>query len=118
MEHAAHRGELLHDGKAVRVRIAVMDNNREIQLLRERKLGAEHLLLKLPRRILLPVVVQPDLPDGNDLRIPCHLTKNIKVRGRVRRTVLRVIADGGVDARILRGKRDRLFRGHNVAAGV
>ena len=70
MEHTAHSGKFLHDGKTVGVRLAVVHDDGEVQLLRQRELIAQYPLLKLSRRVLLPVVVQPDLADGNDLRLP------------------------------------------------
>ena len=44
--------------------VAVVDDNREGQLLRKRHLAAQHVLLQLARGIFRPVVVQPDLAHG------------------------------------------------------
>ena len=68
VEHARHPRELANDGHRVGVGVAVVDDNREGQLLRKRHLAAQHVLLQLARGIFRPVVVQPDLADGDDLR--------------------------------------------------
>ena len=38
MEHTAHSGKFLHDGKTVGVRLAVVHDDGEVQLLRQREL--------------------------------------------------------------------------------
>ena len=118
MEHTAHSGKFLHDGKTVSVRLAVMKNDRHIQLLRERELIAQHPLLKLSRRVLFPVVVQPDLADGNDLRLPRPRAERVQTVLRVGRAVLGMPADGGVDVRIGPRQLHRTAGGLRIAAGV
>ena len=67
MEHPPHPGELPDNGHAVLVGLPVVDDDRQVQLLRQGQLGPEHRLLPLPGRVVLPVVVQSDLPDGHHL---------------------------------------------------
>ena len=61
---------LPHDGEAVLVGLPVVDDHRQLQLQRQLQLAAEHHLLKLPRGIVLPVVVQADLADQIDFAEP------------------------------------------------
>lgn len=67
MEHAGDIGEFPHDGEGVGVGLPIVDDHRQLKLPRQRQLAAEHLLLEFPRRVLLPVVIQPDLADGHHL---------------------------------------------------
>ena len=118
MEHTAHSGKFLHDGKTVGVRLAVVHDDGKVQLLRQRELIAQHPLLKLPRRVLLPVVIQPDLADGNDLRLPRPRAERVQTVLRVGRAVLGMPADGGVDARIGPRQLHRAAGGLQITARV
>ena len=118
MEHAAYGGKFPHEGKTVGVRVAVVDNNRQVQLLRERELIAQHPLLEVPRRVLLPMVIQSDLADGDDLRLPRPSAERRKALLRVGRTVLRMPADGGVDMGIFFRQLHRAAGGLRIAARV
>ena len=96
MEHAPDLGVLQHDGKAVPVGLPVVDDDRQVQLLRQGQLAAEHLLLKLPGGIFRPVVVQADLADGHHLIVPAQLPNGVKVPVGAAGAVLRVDTHGGV----------------------
>ena len=118
VEHAAHIRELLYDGKRVGVRVAVVHDDGERKLLRERELRAEDLLLPLFRRVLLPVVVKADLANGDDFRTLRPLPQRVEVLARVGRAVFRVPAHGGVDMRVFLRELHRAARRFEVAAGV
>ena len=118
VEHAAHPGKFLHDGKAVRVRLTVVDDDGKVKLAREGELRAEHRLLEFLRRVLLPVIVQPDLPDGDDLRVLREPAQDVEIGVCVRRAVFGMIADGGVDVRILFRQRNRRAGAFQIAAGI
>ena len=107
VEHARHPRELANDGHRVGVGVAVVDDNREGQLLRKRHLAAQHVLLQLARGIFRPVVVQPDLADGDDLRPRGERAQIVNLRGGEVVAVFRVDANGGIDVRKARGKLHR-----------
>ena len=118
MEHTPQRRELTHDGEAVGVRVAVVDDDGQIQLHRQRQLTAQHVPLMLLGRIFLPVVVKPDLADGNGLRVPRHLPQHVDIRRYKRRAVLGMIPHRRVDVGVLLRDRHRLAGGFEVAAGI
>ena len=65
MEHAPYLRKLPNHGQTVPVGVPVVDNHRQTQPLCQLQLAAEHLPLKVPGRVLLPVVIQPDLTHGH-----------------------------------------------------
>ena len=100
------------------MRGAVVHDDGERKLLRERELRAEDLLLPLPRRVLLPVVIKADLADGNDFRTLRPRTQRVEALSRVGCAVFRVPAHGGVDVGVFLRELHRAARGIKVAAGV
>ena len=66
--HADHIRIPAGDLHAVRMRIAVVHDNRKVQLTRQLHLAGKYNLLPRARaRVLLPVIVKADLADGADL---------------------------------------------------
>lgn len=53
MEHPPHRRKLPDDGKAVAVGLPVVENDRQLQLLRQCQLPPQRLLLQGTGRVLL-----------------------------------------------------------------
>ena len=69
MEHAAHALVAANGVQARAVRLAVVDDDRQIQLDRQRQLTVkESLLTRAVHR--LPMAIQPDFPDRNNLVAP------------------------------------------------
>ena len=60
------------------------------------QLVPEHLLLKLPGRILLPVIIQPDFTDGNHLWMLRQLPQSLQVLRPIGCAVLRMVSHGGI----------------------
>ena len=118
VEHAPEAGELTDEGEAVSMGVPVVNDHRQVQLRRQRQVTAQHLLLVLLRGILRPVVVQPDLPDGDGLRMLCQLPQGIDVPGDKGRAVLRMPAHRGVNVGISLRQRHRGTGGIHIAAGV
>ncbi len=99
--------------------LPVVENDGEVQLTGQGQLGAQHLLLELPGRVLSPVVVQTDLTDGRHLGLARQRPQGLYVRRGEAAAVLRVDAHGGVDVGVRLGiRRRRLAGGRQVAAGV
>ena len=118
MEHPPHRRKLPDDGKAVAVGLPVVENDRQLQLLRQRQLPLQHLLLQGTGRVLLPVVVQSDLPDGHHLLPLRQLPQTLYLLRLKVVAVLRVQAHCGVYMGKLRRQCNGLLRGGQGAAGV
>ena len=118
MIHPGDIGVGLHRLQAVSVGLPVVDDHRQAQLLCQLQLGVEHLFLKVVGRIVLPVVVQADLPHGPHLGVgrqspqPVHrvLGKPFAVGG--------VDPHGGVDKGEALRQLHRGFGAVQVAAGV
>ena len=119
MEHPSHLGKFPHDGQTVPVCLSVMEDHRQIQLLCQRHLQPQRLLLHLVRhRILLPVVVQPDLPDGHHLRLLCQHAQLVDGVGGEVFQIGGVEAHCGVDVVIPLRQLHRHLRGGQVTAGI
>ena len=101
MKHPPRRRILPHDGKTVPVRLPIVDNHRQIQLYRQFDLTAEYHLLKFARRILFPVIIQPDFPHRHDFRLSAQAADFRKFRLSRSGAVLRMQSHGGIDMRIL-----------------
>ena len=97
MEHPPHPGERPDHRQAVGMGLPVVDDHRQVQLLRQVHLVPEDLLLKRPGRVLLPVVVQADLPDGHRLGPLEKIPEDIQVLLPAGRAVLRVVPRRRVD---------------------
>ena len=95
MEHPPDPGKLLYDLQAVPVGLPVVDDHRQVQLQRHLELTAEHHLLEFLRRVLRPVVVQADLPDGHHLFMSAQVPDGVEVLVRAAGAVLRVEPRGG-----------------------
>lgn len=117
VEHAPDAGELLHDGQAVSVGLPVVDDDGQVQPLRQGELGAEDLFLQVTGD-LLPVVVQADLPHGLDLGVARHGLDLVQPVGRQAERVLRVDPGGGVEEGVLLGQGDGLPGAFQVTAGA
>ena len=90
-----------------------MDNNWKVQLPCQLELAGKSLLLQLGRH-LFPMIVQPDLTDGDNLLLfqqPCDLLNPFF---RVFMQVFRVKADGCIDMRETPGNFCRLLGGWQV----
>ena len=118
MEHAGDGGKFLDDGKTVTVGFPIMDDHRQIQLRRQCQLLAEYRLLKRSGRIVLPVVVQSDLPDGHHLGPLQKLPQFRQVLVLEAVAVLRVDAHGGVHMRVPFRQLCRRTGGGQVASRV
>ena len=118
MEHPTHPGELADGLQAVGVGIPVVDDDRQVQLLRQGELIPEYPLLMLPGRVFLPVVVQPDFPDGNHLWLLCQRLYGLQLRRFIIRAVLRVKPHGGIEEGETPGQFHRGLRAGDVAARV
>ena len=118
MEHAGDGGKFLDDGQAVPVGLPVMDDYRQIQLLRQRQLLAEYHLLEVSGGIFRPVVVQPDLADGRHLRLRQQLPQRRQIGVLKARAVLRVDACGGVHMAVPLCQRRRGAGGGQVTARI
>ena len=68
-----------------------MDDDGEIQFHGQLDLPPEDRLLKLPGRVVLPIVVQTDFPHGHNLFVSAEFPEGGKVR------LFRPGAVGGVD---------------------
>ena len=113
MEHAPEGRVLQHDPQTVPVGLPVVDDDGQVQLQGQVDLAAEHLLLEFLRRVLLPVVVQADLPDGHHLLVGAQGADGVEVGVGAAGTVLRVEAHGGVDVgKFLRQSDGRPGGGH------
>ena len=117
MEHTAQLRIVAHDAQAVAVRLAVMHDDRQIQLERKLQLRAEHpLLLCLCGGV--PVIVQPDLADGADLRLRRQRADVRKAAVRPAVGLLRMPADGGIDKIVRLCQRNGTLRRDAAVAGV
>ena len=117
MEHAAQPRIVAHDAQAVAVRLAVMHDDRQIQLECKLQLRAEHPLL-LCLCGCVPVIVQPDLADGADLRLRRQRADVRKAAVRPAAGLLRMPADGGIDKIVRLCQRDGALRRDAAVAGV
>ena len=118
MEHAGDGGKFLDDGKTVPVGFPIMDDHRQIQLHRQCQLLAEYRLLKRSGRIVLPVVVQSDLPDSHHLGLLQKLTQLRQILVLEAVAVLRMDAHGGVHMRVPFRQLCRRMGGGQVASRV
>ena len=118
MEHTPQGRIFFHDSQRVAMGIAVVDDHRQVQFQRQFQLGAEHLLLKLPRRVFCPVVVQPDLADGHHLGPAGQLAQFVHVLRYEVTAVLRMDAHGGVHMGMPGRQRNSRPGGVQRAAGV
>ena len=118
MEHSPDLGEVPDNSQAVAVGLPVVDDDGEVQLPGQGHLVPEHPALELPGRVLLPVVVQSDLPDGHALVPAGHVPDGIQVLLPVGGAVLRVVAHGGVEEGPLRRQGQGRLAGGEVAARV
>ena len=99
--------------------IAVVDADRHVQLAREVELPDEDAALQgATILILLPVIVEADLADGNDLRHVRPARKDIVLARGHLKGLLRVDADTGVEALIGLGQVDSPLRGLERVAHV
>ena len=117
VEHAREITPLrLQNGKRIPVRVAVVDADGQSRRARHIELRAEKFALHGARlRVFLPVVVEPDLADGDNLRMLCPREELRTIRVCERCGALGVDADGGVECGIclrigdhLRGCRHRI----------
>ena len=117
MEHAARLVVVHHDFKAIAVRLAVVHDHGQLTLNGERELPLKHLLLQ--RLVLgVPVIVQPDLPDGDHLRLRAERAQQRYALAVPALPFLRVPAHGGVYERELLRERARRAGAFTVAAGI
>ena len=102
----------------IAVGLAVVDDNGQVMLFRELQLGDKHLFLLFARALVLPVVVEADLADGDDLRVG-------KQRFHVRKPVigqvvcaLRVDADCTVDIIVFFTERHGFFEAFIIGCHI
>ena len=116
VQHAAHPPPLrLEKLQHVAVRLAVVDADGQIELAREIELAHEdRALQRALLLVLLPVVVEADLADGDDLLLRCPRGEPIVVGRRHRLRFFRMDADRGVDRLESFGERDAARRGSEV----
>ena len=85
-----------------------MDDHGDILAIRQHELLPEPVaLFLLLLLILLPMVIQPDLPDRDDLFRPFLSVQPVHGRFVQLPDLVRVDPDGGVDIRIFLRQRDR-----------
>ena len=103
--------------KRIAVRLAVVDADGQSRLPRQMQLRCKEFALDEPSiGVFLPIVVEPDLPDGDDLWVPRPGEELRTHLPRERHGVLGVNADGGVECRIgLSIRHDACGRRHRVA---
>src|SRR5699024_10094946 len=108
--HAGHVRIAPRDLQTVRVRVAVVHDDRLAQIARQLHLPREYNLL--PRAgalVLFPIVVQPDLPDRAHLGLIAGQPADVRqLLFPAVRDILRVDADGRIDKGILTRIADRL----------
>ena len=118
MQHTAKPSALrLEDLHHIAVRLAVMDADGQLELTREIELAHEDRTLQRTLfLILLPIIVEPDLADGDDLflRRPCG--KLLVRRRRHRLRLLGMDADRRIDRLEPFCKRDAPRRGFEAVA--
>ena len=117
MEHTAQLRIVAHDAQTVTVRLAVMHDDRQIQLERKLQLRAEHPFL-LCLCGCVPVIIQPDLADGADLRLRCQRADMCEAAVRPAVGLLRMPADGGIDKIMRLCQRNGALRRDAAVAGV
>lgn len=118
VEHPPDPGEFPHHCQTVGVGLPVVDDHRQVQLLRQGHLVPEDPPLVFPGGILLPVVVQADLPDGHHPGVLRPLPEEVQLRRVVRGAVLRMVAHGGIEEGPGAGQRHRRAGGGDVAPGI
>ena len=69
MVYPGDLGVSLYYLQAIMMGLPVVDDNRQAQFLCQLQLGMEDRLLKFPGRIVLPVIVQANFPDGLHLGV-------------------------------------------------
>ena len=108
--YSDHIGIAARDLHAVGVGIAVMDNNRQLQLARQLHLTGENNLLPCARMLfLLPVIIQTDLSDGTDTRLALRERADfIQCPRPAILDILRMKADRSINKRITVCVADRL----------
>ena len=118
MQHTAKPSALrLEDLHHIAVRLAVMDADGQLELTREIELAHEDRTLQRTLfLILLPIIVEPDLADGDDLflRRPCG--KLLVRRRRHRLRLLGMDPDRRIDRIELLRERDAPRRGLEAVA--
>jgi hypothetical protein len=109
--------EAAHHVHEVRVRVALVQEQRLAALDRQRQLDLERAALRMPRREVA-VVVQPAFADGDDARITVQLAQfRLGFRGDFQR-VVRMHAGGGEQAARVRARDfQRLARALAAGAG-
>ena len=112
MIHAPDLGVGPNHLQAVVVGLPVVDDDGQVQLLRQLQLLVEHLLLVLPGRVVLPVVVQADLPNG------LYLGAGGQGPQLLQPAVLPVPAVGGVDPHGGVDEGEALRQLHGGAGGL
>ena len=94
------RPVLLHDLHCVRGSLPAVDRGRHMLLRRKLKLTDKPVLLRV-MPFLIPVIVQPDLTDGNDLLTSEQFFHPAELLFVQRSHLVRVYADHAIDKRIL-----------------
>ena len=107
--HDALRPVFPEDVHHVAVRLAVVDRDRQAVLCGELELLHENLLLPRARAGVLPVVVEPDLTDRDDLRVRKQAFDLLQPAFRQIGGALRVDADRAVNVVVFFTQRDGLL---------
>ena len=118
MEHALHLRKLPHNRQRIGMGLPVMDNHRQPQLLRQRHLCAQYMLLPRTAGVFLPVVIQTDLTDRHHFVVPGQRAEYINVGVRKIAAVFRMNAHGGIYMVKPFRQRHRLTGGLHRTAGV
>ena len=99
------------------MRLALVDDDRQLQLLRQRHLQPKGVLLHVARDVLI-MVIESDLANGLHARVPCELPihQNTRLVHLIR--VVRMAAHGGPDPVVPLRQPDGTFARRQVAANV
>ena len=123
MIHAVDTRKFLDNRKAVGVRIAVMDDDRHRQTLRQCHLCAERRLLFLARRRRLrrlfdPIVIQTDLADRLNLVLVRQPFDLLHILHAPSQCIFRMNSHRGIDMRIDVRQPNGHLRRFNIASRV
>ncbi len=99
------------------MRLAVVDDGRKPQLAGEVKLPGKDAALDVARNVVV-MVIQPDLADGDRLRMLRQPAQHVYIFRRRAGCLLRVYADSVVHSVVALGKRLAHAGGRQVGGGV
>ena len=106
MEYAAQIRKFPDHFQTISMRVTVMDNHGQIQFTGKFQLPPENLLLKFPRRIRFPIIIQTNFPDSYDFFMLTEYPQFFQIGVSCPGAVLRMNPNGGIDKRILFRKSD------------